>query len=128
MSITTLFLLASIQYELPIGLLDSLCYVESHHDVAAIHHHDGNGDSIGICQIKLSSAKLVGFKGAEKDLFNPKINIKYAAAYLQHQRQRYSGDLEKSVIAYNFGSAKQLTTSNYQRKVFNKWREYGRCK
>ncbi len=117
-----LFTTISIQNGLPEGLLESLCWVESKHDVLAIHHDDGDADSLGICQIKLSTAKELGFKGTAKQLMNPKMNIKYSAKYLKWQIQRY-GSTARGVIAYNRGNSRGLTTSRYQRKVFKKWKQ-----
>jgi soluble lytic murein transglycosylase-like protein len=120
--LVTLFTAFSLQYGLPPGLLSSLCYVESKHKVSAMHHDDGGENSIGVCQIKLSTAKDLGFKGTEKDLMNPKRNIHYAAKYLSKQVKRYNGSIEKAVIAYNIGHAGTLTSTKYQVKVFTKWR------
>lgn len=117
-----LFMTISIQYSLPSGLLEAVCFVESNHKVNAVHKDDGGANSLGVCQIKLNTAKDLGFKGTEKQLMNPKTNIKYAAKYLRHQLNRYKGSITKAVIAYNLGHASGLTTTKYQRKVFKKWR------
>jgi len=121
LTLNTLFLIVSAQFNLPPGLLSSLCYVESKHKITAYHKDDGKGNSVGICQIKIQTAKNLGFKGTEKELMKPENNIYYAGAYLQHQRTRYNGDINKAVIAYNIGSAKELTTTKYQAKVFKQW-------
>lgn len=113
--------MASAQNNLPQGLLSSLCYVESHHNVSAIHPHDGHGNSVGICQIKLAAARSVGFKGTEKQLIDPATNITYAAKYLNKQVKRYHS-VSQGVIAYNRGNSKGLTTSEYQVKVYKHWR------
>jgi len=123
MSISALFLAASIQFSLPQGLLDSICWVETKHDVSAIHYQDGSSNSIGICQIKWNTAKDLGFKGTEQQLLNPKTNIFYAAKYLQYQFLRYNGDIEKTIVAYNQGSVKLLTQTAYSRRVIQHWRE-----
>lgn len=122
MGLGALFLTISIQYHLPPGLLSSLCYVESKHNVGAIHKADGSTDSFGVCQIKYETAKHLGFRGTPKQLMEPKYNIKYAAKYLSHQLKRY-GNVQQAVIAYNMGHAGQLTSSKYQVKVFEKWHE-----
>lgn len=116
--IPILFIMVSQQFNLPNGLLSSVCYVESKHDISAYHAHDGKGNSVGICQIKLASARLVGFKGSEKELMQPEVNIYYAAAYLAHQRSRYRGNLQKAVISYNIGHAGALTKTAYSARVF----------
>jgi soluble lytic murein transglycosylase-like protein len=120
-SIALYFLLASAQYHIPANLLSSLCYVESTHKIDAIHYNDGKGNSVGICQIKLKSAKQMGFGGTEKQLMNPKTNIYYAAKFLNYQIKRYHS-VQRGVIAYNKGNARSLTTSEYQVKVYKKWR------
>ena len=113
----------SIQFGLPQGLLSSVCYVESNHNPNVVHYHDGRGASYGLCQIKLTSAKLVGFKGTEQDLMNPKVNAYYAGKYLQHQIIRYQS-LRRGVIAYNLGHAGLLTSTKYQTKVYSTWAQY----
>jgi len=97
--------------------------VESKHQVTAVHEDDGGSDSIGICQIKWSTAKDLGFTGDPVDLMAPKINIYYAAKFLSRQRSRYNGDLTKAVIAYNLGHAGTLKRTKYSDKVFKQWRQ-----
>lgn len=118
--ITSLFFTLSLKYGLPLGLIDSLCYIESKHKVNAIHHDDGNSDSIGICQIKYNTAKSLGYRGTIKNLYNPENNIKYAALYLRKQINRYNS-IQRGVVAYNRGNAKHLTSSIYQAKVYSEW-------
>lgn len=67
-------------------------------------HKDGGSPSIGVCQIKYRTAQLMGHKGSEQDLLNPKINANYAAKYLKWQHQRYEGDYMKATAAYNSGT------------------------
>jgi soluble lytic murein transglycosylase-like protein len=116
------FTAVSMQYHLPLNLLASLCYVESTYNVDKIHRNDGNSDSYGVCQIKYETARQFGFKGNIKDLMKPENNVRYAAAYLNHQIHRYKS-IEKGVIAYNLGHAGALTSTKYQRTVFNMWRK-----
>lgn len=123
-ALTAIFLAATNFYHLPPGLLASLCYVESKHDINSIHHDDGGSDSLGVCQVKLETAKWIGFKGTKKDLMVPVNNIGAAAGYLRIQLDRYHGDITKAVIAYNKGNARHLTSSKYQVKVFKEWRSH----
>lgn len=122
--LSVLFVATSLNLGLPAGLLESVCYVESTHRVKAIHHHDGHGTSYGICQIKLATAQSLGFKGTDYDLMKPSTNIYYAGLYLKKQISRYSS-VKRGVIAYNYGNAKALTTTAYQRKVFRRWSTTG---
>lgn len=119
-SLYALFILYSTQNHLPPGLLSSLCYVESKHNVNALALDDGGSASIGICQLKYKTAKMMGFKGAARQLIDPRTNIKFSAKYLRHQILRYKS-VRKGVIAYNRGNSRDLTTTIYQRKVFKEW-------
>ena len=121
-----LFIAASQTFNLPPGLLDAICYVESGHKADAMHVDDGGSHSIGICQIKLSTARQMGFKGTEEALRNPRTNIYYAASYLHNRLVRYDGDVVNSVAAYNAGSVKLTDKKvpinvNYVRKVLRIW-------
>lgn len=109
-------------FQLPPNLLASICYQESKFNITALHKKDGKTDSIGVCQIKYETAKYMGFVGTKEELFNPEINIYYAAKYLRHQLMRYHYDIPKAVIAYNRGSAFSLTSTKYSVNVFNNWR------
>lgn len=116
-----LFTTIGVQYGLPKDLLGSVCFVESRWRVHVLHKDDGGSNSVGICQIKLKTAREYGFKGNEQQLLEVKTNIKYAAKYLSHLLKRYHGQVNKAVIAYNQGHAGSLTTTKYQRKVFKEW-------
>jgi len=112
---------ATHTFNLPVGLIDSLCYVESKHDITKIHKDDGTSDSLGVCQVKWTTAHDLGFNGTPEQLMNPQTNIYYAAKYLSHQIARYHGDITKGVIAYNRGHAGRLTVTSYSSKVFKQW-------
>lgn len=107
MTIPALLLLFSANtqtYHLPPQLLSAICWVESHHDAKAINLDDGGADSLGVCQMQLKTAQMLGFKGTSKQLMHPSINVKYAAKYLKKQLIRYDGQLDKAVSSYNAGS------------------------
>lgn len=114
--------LATNAFSLPPGLLNALCTVESNLRPTAIHKHDGDSDSHGLCQIKEATAKQFRPYVTAKDLMNPKINAIVAAMYLHYQYERY-GSWEAAVVAYNRGNAVGIASSRYQRKVFKVWKE-----
>lgn len=118
--LTAIFTQVSIELRLPKELLFSVCYIESAHKVTARHVKDGDSDSLGICQIKLKTARFMGFKGAEQQLMEPNQNVYWAGRYLKYQLFRYK-EVQKAVIAYNQGSVKTVITSKYQRKIFKHW-------
>lgn len=89
--------------KVPGALLLAICMQETglKNSVAP---HDGGSPSVGICQVKLSTAQFLGFKGTHKDLMSPSTNAKYAALYLKYQLDRYSYDYCQATAAYNSGS------------------------
>lgn len=127
-TIAFLFVAMSQAFNLPQGALSALCFTESNHDTEVTHYDDGNGNSIGICQIKLSTARLMGFRGSEDDLKNPSINILYAGAYLRRNMRRYNGDVYKAIASYNSGTyrpdprdSRIARNSVYVNKVLIAW-------
>lgn len=103
-TLTALFIAVSQTFSLPPGLLSAVCFVESGHRPNAHNEYDGGSPSLGVCQIKLSTARLLGFKGTEKELKDPENNVFYAGKYLASQLRRYSYDPVKGIAAYNSGS------------------------
>lgn len=121
-----MFSFVSQTFSLPPGLLQSLCFVESGYNPNAINQFDGGSPSVGVCQMKLTTARTLGFKGSEAELRKPKVNIYYAGKYLSKQINRYGGNVHKGVAAYNSGSHKvnkQGLTVNrlYVGKVLIAW-------
>lgn len=121
-----MFIAASNTFNIPPGLLSAVCYVESNHDIKAIRIDDGGSSSFGICQLKLDTARQMGFRGTGESLRNPKTNIHYSAMYLSSKLLHYDGDVVRSVSAYNSGTYKvtsdgQPINSEYVRKVLRAW-------
>lgn len=136
--------IATQTYGLPPGLLSAVCYVESKHQPQYyINYNDGDGHSLGECQVKLETAKMMGYRwkvapgqseeeaemiAANRLRDNVKLNTKYAAKYLKYQLDRYKGDIPKAIAAYNAGTyrtnKKGLTLNRkYVNKVMKAWSE-----
>lgn len=120
------FAFTTQSFNLPSGLLSALCYVESADQVNAVHKDDGGGDSLGVCQIKETTAKIMGFKGAKRDLMNPVTNIYWAGKYLAKQLIRYNGNYFRAISAYNSGTYRRnrlgrVSNQPYVNKVLKAW-------
>ncbi len=121
------FMAASQTFNLPPGLLQAVCKVESNHTVAAINHNDKGSPSLGVCQVKLATAKFLGYAHTEDTLLSdPKVNAYYAAKYIRRQLDRYQGDTTKAVAAYNAGSCRYnaeglIKNRQYVTKVLAAW-------
>lgn len=121
-----LFVNISQTLSLPPGLLSSICYVESRHDIKAYRQFDGGSESVGICQVKLSTAQYLGFTGTVKELSYPVVNIYYAGKYLKNRISIYKGDVIKGISAYNSGSCRinkegKIRNFQYVEKVLRRW-------
>lgn len=115
-------------FGLPPGLLSALCYVESNHKVHVVSIRDGGSASYGVCQVKLGTARGLGFKGTSEELRNPEVNIHYAGMYLKRQLNRYDGVVPHAIAAYNAGSLNlndkgQIRNKKYVNKVFAAWED-----
>lgn len=107
------------------ALVSAICWVESSHRENAINIEDGNSASYGLCQIKLGTARLMGFRGGPLELWrNPKVNREYATKYFRYQMGRY-GSLDKAIAAYNAGSVRGGVIRNraYVEKVLRAYKE-----
>src|ERR1035437_1028349 len=127
-SILLAFSLATTAFDLPPGLLDAVCYVETKHTENAIHLNDGGSHSLGICQIKLSTARELGYKGSAEDLqYNTKVNAYYAAAYLSSKLRKYA-DISCAIAAYNHGSCRTIkgviVNRKYVERVMVEFKNY----
>ena len=61
------------------------------------------GDGVGMCQVRLSTARWLGYRGTKKGLLDPKINASYAAQYLRMQLDKYE-TTQEALAAYNAGT------------------------
>lgn len=126
MSIMALFVFTTLKLNLPIDLLSSICFIESGHVTSAVNKNDKGSDSVGICQMKHATAKMLGFRGTLVELKQPDINVYYAGLYLKKQLTRYNNNSEKAISAYNAGRYIK-TNRAYVTAVKDKWKgvQYG---
>lgn len=113
---------ASDFQNIPKPVLRSLCFAESSFNPAPPLKDDGGSPSHGLCQVKLRTARHMGFKGKALNLKDPTINAQIAAKYLRYQLDRYKGNWLKAISAYNAGSAipnNQDYVNKVVSKVFN---------
>ncbi len=123
-----LFASVTAQYNLPPGLLQSICTVESGLTSNAIHKDDGTNNSVGICQLHVDTARFVGFRGPETALFDPGLNIKYAGLYLRNRLSHYHNDSISAIATYNSGTLRlnkygKIKNQKYVEKVLKEWKK-----
>lgn len=115
-----IFTVAAVLAGVDPALLSSVCFIESAHKPKAYVANDGGSPSIGLCQVKLSTARFVGFKGTARELFDPRVNALHAAKYLRWQYDRY-GSWKKAVSAFNCGRA--CNNRRYVKKVWDRYEQ-----
>ncbi len=101
----------------PALLLAAICFVESSHRPHMTNFDDGGSSSIGLCQIKLSTAQQMGYDGKIEGLYDGRTNAKYAAKYIKWQLNRYDNDWNKAAAAYNAGSV-FMKDGQFKNKVY----------
>jgi len=85
------------------ALIAAVIYRETH-----FRPRTSSAGAEGLMQLTPDTAKFIAGKSGGtaftvEDLATPKVNIAYGAWYLRYVMQRYDGDAEKALAAYNAG-------------------------
>ena len=113
---------AALLNGLPPDIFVAMCEVESGLNAKVIHKNDGRGSSLGVCQVKFGTARMVGYHGRSVELLQPRVNAQVASLYLSHQLTRYKGNLTAALIAYNAGHL--IKDTSYAAKVYRHATKY----
>jgi soluble lytic murein transglycosylase-like protein len=106
------------QYGVPLDLAHAIVKVESNFDPKA----RGRAGEIGLMQIKPATARLMGYSGTTKGLYDPETNIKFGMKYLAKAHELSDGTTCGTVLKYNAGhGAKRMNpvSKRYCGKVQN---------
>ena len=130
------------KYSVPKELIFAVIKVESNFNPNDV----SSAGAMGLMQIIPSTYEWLttklGEEYCEENLYDPEINIKYGAYYLQYLYSRF-GSWERAIIAYNWGetnfneflttngytegdydSIPVTETKNYVKKVMHHWKKY----
>lgn len=88
-------------YGVPESLAHAVIRVESNYRANA----RGSAGEIGLMQIKPSTARMMGYSGGSKGLFDPETNIKYGMKYLAKAHSLGGGTTCGTILKYNAGHA-----------------------
>ncbi|MGB3389145.1 MAG: lytic transglycosylase domain-containing protein [Pseudaminobacter sp.] len=88
-------------YGVPVSLAHAVISIESNYRVDA----RGSAGEIGLMQIKPSTARMMGYSGGSKGLFDPETNIKYGMKYLAKAHSLGGGTTCGTILKYNAGHA-----------------------
>lgn len=103
-------------YGVPTALAHAVVRHESNFQPNAL----GRAGEIGLMQIKLATARGLGYSGSAKGLYDPATNIQYGMKYLAKAHQLGGGSTCGTILKYNAGhGAKRMnpTSAKYCDKV-----------
>ena len=86
-------------YGVPVSLAKAVIKIESNYRP----HMVGGAGEIGLMQIKPATARMMGYNGSAKGLFDPDTNIKYGMKYLAMARDLGGGTTCGTILKYNAG-------------------------
>lgn len=97
----------------PKSLVAAIIHVESGGNPRTV----GRAGEIGLMQIKLQTARSVGYTGNRRGLFDPATNVRYGTAYLDIALGRTHGNLCQAATLFNAGVFARPHCSHYGRIV-----------
>lgn len=100
----------------PIALAHAVVTIESNYRPNA----RGSAGEIGLMQIKPATARMMGYSGSVKGLYDPETNIRFGMKYLAKAQQLGGGDTCSTILKYNAGhGAKRMNkvSAGYCAKV-----------
>lgn len=103
-------------YGVPIRLAHAVVQVESNYRSNA----RGAAGEIGLMQLRLATARGIGYRGSAKALYNPETNIKFGMKYLGEAYKLGGGSTCGAILKYNAGhGAKRMNpvSARYCKKV-----------
>lgn len=89
----------ALAFGLPPALVDAVMAVESRYNTAAV----GLDGEVGLMQVMLPTARMLGFTGTPAELAAPAVNVHYGAQYLAGAWRRAGGDLCTATMKYRAG-------------------------
>ena len=90
---------AARRYRVPPAFLLAVIHAESNFDRHAVSHKG----AVGLMQLMPATARWMAPGISRRQLFDPALNIELGARYLRYLANRYDGDAEKILIAWNAG-------------------------
>ncbi|HWK13632.1 MAG TPA: transglycosylase SLT domain-containing protein [Rhizobiaceae bacterium] len=84
-----------------VNLAQAVIRIESNFRVNA----RGAAGEIGLMQIKPATARMMGYSGSVKGLYDPETNIRYGMKYLAMAQRLGGGSLCGTILKYNAGHA-----------------------
>ncbi len=101
---------------IPVDMAHAVVRHESGYNARAT----GRAGEIGLMQIKLATARGIGFRGSREQLYDPATNIAWGMKYLGEARRLAGGSECGTLSRYNGGLARKGLIKSYCRKVMGR--------
>lgn len=98
---TTIVARYASEYGVPASLAHAVIQVESNYRPGMT----GSAGEVGLMQIKPATARMLGYGGSVKGLYDPETNIKYGMKYLAMAQDLGDGTTCGTILKYNAGHA-----------------------
>ncbi len=85
----------------PLDLAHAIVFSESTYRPNAT----GAAGEVGLMQLRMGTARMVGYDGSRKGLYDPETNIKYGMKYLGKAYELGGGSTCGTILKYNAGHA-----------------------
>lgn len=96
-------------YGVPLSLAHAVVRHESNYQPNV----RGSAGEIGLMQIKLGTARGLGYSGSAKDLYDPATNVQYGMKYLAQAQKLGGGSTCGTILKYNAGhGAKRMNPTS----------------
>lgn len=102
------------------GVPVSLAMAVANHESRFNCHLIGRAGERGVMQIKPSTARGVGYRGAASGLSNCATGIKYGMIYLKMAYRMAGGNTYRAALLYNGGLGTKRKKSSYAEQVHKK--------
>lgn len=95
----------------PVDLAHAVVFSESTYRPNAT----GAVGEVGLMQLRMATARMVGYSGSRKGLYDPETNIKYGMKYLGKAHELGGGSTCGTILKYNAGhGAKRMNPISQQ--------------
>ncbi|EJN11232.1 soluble lytic murein transglycosylase-like protein [Bradyrhizobium sp. YR681] len=91
---------------LPADIAEAVVFVESGYNPAVI----GSVGEVGLMQVRLETARMLGFRGSDAELAVPETNIHYGVLYLSRAWTLAGSDLCRALMKYRAGHGEETMT------------------
>jgi soluble lytic murein transglycosylase-like protein len=91
---------------LPADIAEAVVFVESRYDSSVI----GRVGEVGLMQVRPETAAMLGFRGTNAELAEPRTNIHYGVSYLSRAWRLAQGDLCRALMKYRAGHGEETMT------------------